>query len=165
MGSIIPHRIDYNWVGALISQRHIPSKHSPKYAPPPPPGNKHVALFKIMKHSLWFWIPCSGFRIPCKISGTWILSVTWAELQITKPRIDDSRNKNFPDFETGIALHWAKHTGDSHPVKAYFSGGRTLTVSQCLFSRNLWLWKQRIIGTGWNIVVRHELRSVKRDQQ
>ena len=34
-----------------------------------------------------------------------------------------------------IALHGAKRTGDSRPVKAYFSGVCTLTVSQCLFFR------------------------------
>ena len=42
---------------------------------------------------------------------------------------------------------------------------KNLLVSQCLFFRNLWLWEQRIIGTGWNIVVRHALRSVMRDLQ
>ena len=36
MGSIIGHRIDYNGVGALRGQQHIPSKNLPKY--PPPPG-------------------------------------------------------------------------------------------------------------------------------
>ena len=30
MGSIIGHRIDYNGVGALTGQRHIPSKNLPK---------------------------------------------------------------------------------------------------------------------------------------
>ena len=28
-------KIDYNGVGALRDQRHIPSKHKPKYHPPP----------------------------------------------------------------------------------------------------------------------------------
>ena len=37
MGSIIGHRIDYNGVGALRGQRHIPSKNWPKWPPPPPP--------------------------------------------------------------------------------------------------------------------------------
>ena len=37
MGSKIGHRIDYNGVGALRGQRHIPSKNLPKYPPPPPP--------------------------------------------------------------------------------------------------------------------------------
>ena len=32
MGSIIGHRIDYNGVGALRGQRHIPSKKEPKYS-------------------------------------------------------------------------------------------------------------------------------------
>ena len=40
MGSIIGHRIDYNGVGALRSQRHIPSKKLIKY--PPPPGRPTV---------------------------------------------------------------------------------------------------------------------------
>ena len=40
MGSIIGHRIDYNGVGVLRGQRHIPSKNWPKYPhhPPPPRG-------------------------------------------------------------------------------------------------------------------------------
>ena len=33
MGSIIGHRIDYNGVGALRGQRHIPSKNLPKSQP------------------------------------------------------------------------------------------------------------------------------------
>ena len=39
MGSIIGHIIDYKWVGALRSQRHILSKNllSPNHPPPPPP--------------------------------------------------------------------------------------------------------------------------------
>ena len=32
-GPIIGHRIDYNGVGALRGQRHIPSKNLPKYPP------------------------------------------------------------------------------------------------------------------------------------
>ena len=39
MGSIIGQKIDYNGVGALRGQRHIPSKYLPKYPPPPPPGS------------------------------------------------------------------------------------------------------------------------------
>ena len=35
MGSISGHRIDYNEVGALRGQQHIPSKNLPKYPPPP----------------------------------------------------------------------------------------------------------------------------------
>ena len=38
MGSTIGHRIDYNGVGALRGQWHIPSKNYPTYPPPPPPG-------------------------------------------------------------------------------------------------------------------------------
>ena len=34
MGSIIGHKIDYNGVGALRGQGHIPSKNLPKYPPP-----------------------------------------------------------------------------------------------------------------------------------
>ena len=34
VGPIIGHRIDYNGVGALKGQRHIPSKNLPKYPPP-----------------------------------------------------------------------------------------------------------------------------------
>ena len=37
IGSIIGHRIDYNGVGALRGQWHIPSKNWPKYPPPPHP--------------------------------------------------------------------------------------------------------------------------------
>ena len=33
VGYIIGHRIDYNGVGALRGQRHIPSKNKPKYRP------------------------------------------------------------------------------------------------------------------------------------
>ena len=33
MGSIIGHRIDYNGVGALRGQLHIPTKDQPKYPP------------------------------------------------------------------------------------------------------------------------------------
>ena len=36
MGYIIGQKIDYNGVGALRGQRHIPSKHKPKYPSPPP---------------------------------------------------------------------------------------------------------------------------------
>ena len=32
MGSLIGHRTDYNGVGVLRGQRHIPSKNQPKYA-------------------------------------------------------------------------------------------------------------------------------------
>ena len=35
MGSIIGHRIDYNGLGALRGQQHIPSKNLPKYPPSP----------------------------------------------------------------------------------------------------------------------------------
>ena len=38
MGSIVGHRIDYNGVGVLRRQRHIPSKTWPKYPPFLPPG-------------------------------------------------------------------------------------------------------------------------------
>ena len=34
MVSIVGHRIDYNGVGVLRGQRHIPSKTWPKYPPP-----------------------------------------------------------------------------------------------------------------------------------
>ena len=37
MGSIIGHKIDYNGVGALRGQRHIPSKALTQVPPPPPP--------------------------------------------------------------------------------------------------------------------------------
>ena len=39
MGSIIGHRIDYNGVGVLRGQRHIPTKYSPKLPPPPEHGS------------------------------------------------------------------------------------------------------------------------------
>ena len=42
MGSIIGHKIDYNGVGALRGQGHIPSKNLPKYPPPPPPYPPHM---------------------------------------------------------------------------------------------------------------------------
>ena len=35
MESIIGEKIDYNGVGALRGQRHIPNKHKPKYPPTP----------------------------------------------------------------------------------------------------------------------------------
>ena len=39
MGSIIGHRMDYNGVGAMRDQWHIPSKNFPNYPlPPPAPG-------------------------------------------------------------------------------------------------------------------------------
>ena len=34
MWSITGQKIDYNGVGALRGQGHIPSKHKPKYRPP-----------------------------------------------------------------------------------------------------------------------------------
>ena len=45
MGSIIGHRIDYNGVGALRGQRHIPSKNWPKC---PPRAN--TVLFNVRHH-------------------------------------------------------------------------------------------------------------------
>ena len=39
MGSITGPKIDYNEVGALRGQLHIPSKHKPKYPPLPPRAN------------------------------------------------------------------------------------------------------------------------------
>ena len=42
MGSIIGHKIDYNGVGALRGQGHIPNKNLPKYPPPPPPLPPHM---------------------------------------------------------------------------------------------------------------------------
>ena len=37
MGSLIGHRTDYNGVGVLRGQRHIPSKNQPRYTHPTPP--------------------------------------------------------------------------------------------------------------------------------
>ena len=42
MGSIIGQRIDYNGVGALRGQQHIPSKNLPQYHPLPPWGAIHL---------------------------------------------------------------------------------------------------------------------------
>ena len=42
MGSIIGHRIDYNGVGALRVQRHIPNKNLAKYPPPPSVLSGHL---------------------------------------------------------------------------------------------------------------------------
>ena len=47
MGSIVGHRIDYNGVGVLRGQRHIPSKTWPKY--PPPPSDFGFSLHKDTK--------------------------------------------------------------------------------------------------------------------
>ena len=44
MGSIIGHRIDYNGVGALRGQRHIPSKNWPKYPPGAFSDRNHPSL-------------------------------------------------------------------------------------------------------------------------
>ena len=43
MGSIAGHRLDYNGVGVLRGQRHIPSKTWPKY---PPPVSRQAAIFQ-----------------------------------------------------------------------------------------------------------------------
>ena len=44
MGSIIGRRIDYNGVGALRGQRHIPCKYLAKYLSPPPGINHQPGL-------------------------------------------------------------------------------------------------------------------------
>ena len=49
MGYIIGNRIDYNGVGALRGQLHIPTKDQPKYPPPPPPHT----------HTPGYW-PCDS---------------------------------------------------------------------------------------------------------
>ena len=50
MGSIIGHRIDYNGVGALRSQRHISSKKLIKY--PPSPRSTHRSAGGVDKTKL-----------------------------------------------------------------------------------------------------------------
>ena len=54
MGSIIVHRVDYNGVGALRGQRHIPRKNLPEY--PPPPG----VLIHFVTDSTGVTVPFSG---------------------------------------------------------------------------------------------------------
>ena len=44
MGSIIGQKIDYNGAGALRVKQHIPSKHLPKYPPPPTRDNNSATL-------------------------------------------------------------------------------------------------------------------------
>ena len=51
MGSIIGHRIDYNGVGALRGQQHIPSKSLPKH-PPPLRGGRFEPLRYMNKNLL-----------------------------------------------------------------------------------------------------------------
>ena len=51
MGSTIGHRIEYNRVGALRGQRHIPSQNLSKYPPTPLPGSsgrcgRELSLFE-----------------------------------------------------------------------------------------------------------------------
>ena len=57
MGSIIGHTIDYNRVGALRGEQHIPSKNWPKC--PPPPQNTPLKNCKAHKQLcyLWRWVP------------------------------------------------------------------------------------------------------------
>ena len=62
MGSIIGHRIDYNGVGALRGQRHIPSKNSRKYSP----GFFPVRSFCYRVLSFLLSTP-----IICKLGVTW----------------------------------------------------------------------------------------------
>ena len=64
MGSIIGHRIDYNEVGALRGQRHIPSKNLAKYPPPPPPTRVNSVI-----HFLNNWGQKSTFT---QLTATWI---------------------------------------------------------------------------------------------
>ena len=101
-----------------------------------------------MDSTLWIldWIPGTGLRIPCRVE---FACIPWAELQIPMPRIADSTSKNFPDFESQIALYGAKH-------------GEILSA---LFPRIPWFsWKQGKIGAGFNssqaCIV---LKLVKRD--
>ena len=52
VGSIIGRRIDYNGVGALRGQQHIPSKNLPNlpnFPSPPPGGGLHV--LQVSAHS------------------------------------------------------------------------------------------------------------------
>ena len=49
MGSIIGHRIDYNGVGALRGQPHIPSKKITEVPPPLPPPPTRTAPRQSLK--------------------------------------------------------------------------------------------------------------------
>ena len=53
MGSIAGHRIDYNGVGVLRSQRHIPSKTWPKYPRAPTPSPNPLPFHPHCPISLW----------------------------------------------------------------------------------------------------------------
>ena len=53
MRSIIGHRIDYNGVGALRSQRHIPSKSQPENPPPLPLGMMPQVEGALPHRSIW----------------------------------------------------------------------------------------------------------------
>ena len=79
MGSIIGQKIDYNGVGALSGQRHIPSKHKPKYPPPParvgPNANSKGLVSEISRGGRWktgevysFLSPPKG-RVMKKMTG------------------------------------------------------------------------------------------------
>ena len=104
MESIIGRRIDYNGVGALRGQRHIPSKIDPEYSPnspehlcinqfqrcpspPPPPGGNHGAFAHIVS-------PGGGaFAVLSRSQGLGI-SVPWG----------DSRAFDTPVFEGRMGL-------------------------------------------------------------
>ena len=58
MGSIVGHRIDYNGVGVLRGQRHIPSKTWPKY---PPPIRDQTSGFRCLSN--WTKFICSGLVV------------------------------------------------------------------------------------------------------
>ena len=106
MESIIGRRIDYNGVGALRGQRHIPSKIDPEYSPnspehlyiyasinssgahpPPPPRGNHGAFAHIVS-------PGGGaFAVLSRSQGLGI-SVPWG----------DSRAFDTPVFEGRMGL-------------------------------------------------------------
>ena len=66
VGSIIGRRIDYNGVGALRGQQHIPSKNLrnlPNFPFPPPGGGLHV--LQVSAHST---VECSELALALWVS-------------------------------------------------------------------------------------------------
>ena len=86
MGSTIGHRIDYNGVGALTGQRHIPSKNLPKY---PLPGSRLLLprwSFRIREGSIFYsYSSNSGYHLLRLI--LLLLLCFWAAVGLFLPRI------------------------------------------------------------------------------
>ena len=64
MGSIAGHRIDYNGVGVMRGQRHIPNQTSPKY---PPPGIVTVCQFLVQYISSGIFVVLGFGIITCSL--------------------------------------------------------------------------------------------------